>query len=95
MSEQTTRDLRQDPVYRYIKHLVGIVEQNGIEGEPVQLPLKAVMEAPIPDYMPVVAGIQTKFMFILAIYRTSGRWGSMEDAMPGIHNMIAWAIEER
>jgi hypothetical protein len=95
MSEKMTLDqLKQTPTYRWIKELTTIYDAAGVRGEPVEIPIKAVMEAPLPDYLPIIGAIKVKYMFIHTIYFTGGRYGAMQDAMVGIMNMMQIAHTE-
>lgn len=91
---KTLEELKQTPTYRYLKELTIVYHKAGSLGEPIELPMKAIMEAPMPDYLPVTGAVRLKFMFILSIYQTCGRWGAMQDGLPGIMNMLALAMED-
>lgn len=95
MSKQTIEQLKQSPTYRYIKQLTYAFDNAGVEGEPMELPFRAVMEAPLPDYLPVSAAIKCKFLFILSVYTNAGRIGGMMDTVNGTINMIMLAMEEK
>ena len=94
-TKMTIDELRQTPVFRWIDELSEAFQKAGIPGEPVELATKAVFEMPLPDYMPTAAALKSKFMFLMGVYRGGGHWGSMEDALPGLMNMVYLAMEDR
>lgn len=95
MTNKLTLDqLKQTPTYRWIKELTVIFDKSGVLGEPVEIPIKAIMEAPLPDYLPIVGAVKLKYMFIHTVYFTGGRYGAMQDALPGIMNMMQMANGE-
>ena len=94
MGYKTIDELKQTPTYRYLKELTLVFDDHGVTNEPVEIPLKAVMEAPLPDYLPVPGAVRLKYMFVHCVYFTGGRYGAMQAALPGIMNMMSLAGEE-
>lgn len=86
-------EIKQRPSYRYLKELCAIFEKAGIEEEPIEIPLQALMQAPVPPYLPVPQAVTCKVLFIMAI--TQPRHGGLMDALPGFQNMMQVAAEDR
>lgn len=93
--KMTLEDLKRDGTYRYVETLCTLMDQAGIKGEAMELPIEVVLQAPIPSYLPLSAAVKTKLLFVLAIYSSAGRFGALLDAMAGINNMICLVSEER
>lgn len=92
--KMTLEELKQSPSYRYTRELVHIFDAAGIEGQAMEIPMGAVLNAPNPDYMPVAAAIKTKLIFCLTIYANSNRMGGLTDAIAGMSQMISTLAEE-
>jgi hypothetical protein len=87
-------EIKQTPTYRYINELTVTFDKNAVMGEPIEIALKAVMEAPIADYLPITAGVRIKYWFCDVIFQSGGHFGAMSDALPGIMNMMKIALED-
>lgn len=92
--EKTIEELKQCPSYRYTKELVDAFDAAGRKGEPVEIAMKGVLDAPCPDYMPITSAVKAKILFILALYTNAGRLGSLTDGIRGMSNMISCLAEE-
>jgi hypothetical protein len=90
--KMTMNDLKAEPGYKYVETLCCFFEAAGKPGEAMEIPIHAVMNAPLPDNMPVAAAVRIKMLFCMAVYQP--RFGSLMDALPGIQNMIALAMQE-
>lgn len=95
MTLSTVEELKATPMYRYVRTLAHLFDDAGIQDEPMELPMRAVIDAPLPDYMSIAAAVKCKFLFLMCVYQNSGRFGSIQDAMPGMYNMLLLAMEEK
>jgi hypothetical protein len=86
--------LKQSPSYRYTRELVEIFDKAGVNGSPIEIPIKAVMQAPEPDYMPIANAVRCKLVFMLAIYASGNRLGALTDGINGMNTMITHLAEE-
>lgn len=86
--------IEQSPSYRYTRELVEVFDKSGINGQPIEIPMRAVMDAPLPDYMPVSNAVRCKLVFILSIYANGNRLGALTDGISGMSTMIGHLAEE-
>jgi hypothetical protein len=86
--KMTLEDLKKDGTYRFIELLCQIMDDAGLKNEPMEIPLEAVLQADCPPYLPYAAAVKTKILFVLAIYSSAGRFGSLLDGLQGVTNMI-------
>jgi hypothetical protein len=93
-SMNTLEELKQSPSFRYTRELVKAFDEAGIANNPIEIAMKDVMDAPMPDYMPVAAATKAKIIFILTLYQNGRRLGSILDALPGMATMISVLAEE-
>jgi hypothetical protein len=87
-------DIKQAPSYRYARELVEAFDRAGINGQPIEIPMKAVMDAPMPDYMPISNAVRCKLLFILTIYAENNRMGMLQDGINGMRTIIVSLAEE-
>jgi hypothetical protein len=87
-------DIKQSPSYRYTRELCEIFDRAGVNGSPIEIPMKAIMQAPEPDYMPIANAVRCKIVFMLAIYASGNRLGALTDGINGMNTMIAHLAEE-
>jgi hypothetical protein len=92
--KMTVEELKQDGIYRYLKFLSEVFSQAGIDGEPFELPMEAVLKASLPAYLSVAAAVRTKIFFVLSIYSGQGRMGALLDGVQGTTNMLGLIAEE-
>lgn len=90
----TLEELKKDPSYRYSEFLCDVFDKAGINNEPIQIAIEAVMQADLPAYLPVSAAVTTKLLFILAIYDSQNRLGGMLDGVRGMRNMIGCVAKD-
>jgi len=87
-------DLQKEPIYQWTKKLTKLFNEKCVDGEPIEIQLKAITEAPLPDNLPVAAAVRTKLLFMLAVVQP--RFGALMDSLPGMENMIYLAsLEDR
>jgi hypothetical protein len=92
---RTEKELRESVAYRYMKELVVTVDKYGIKNEPMEFALKFVMEAPLPDYMPLPDAVRTKWLFITAVYMSNlTTMLAFPHLMQGMKNILALILQE-
>lgn len=91
--KMTTNDLKLDPAYKYVETLAIMFDQAGTPGEPMEIPINLIMNAPLADNLPVASAVRIKMLFCMAVYQP--RFGSLMDALPGIQNMIQMAMGDK
>ena len=88
-------ELKRDGSFRYVSELAYGFDSLNLGGEPMEVALKTVMDAPLPDYLSVAAAVKTKILFMLAVYQIGNRLGGLMDAIPGLIGMIEVAMQEK
>ena len=93
MIRKQVEEIKDKTSYKYVKELFEIYTAAGIQNETVNIPLHKVMQAPIPDYIPVSEAVGIKVLFVMSFYEH--RLGQLMDNLPGMRNMIILAVQER